>query len=217
MRSRRLAVPLMAAALLGIALAQPAKAQFFSQGPDYSVTSYASTTQGIHERETDGFTLTSAQDLAQIQWWGGYGTPSTDDYRIQLYQDNGSGAPNTTPLATLWTGAASSVTDTGKTFNSGQEAFQFSVDLSSDYLLKANTTYYVSIVDTSSDFAWVTADTGSGWYRYDDTSAWNGGVAQAFALSGPAPVPEASTLVSFGGMLGMGSLAALRRRRRMRA
>jgi len=34
---------------------------------------------------------------------------------------------------------------------------------------------------------------------------------------GPAPVPEASTFASFGGLLGMGSLAALRRRKLMRA
>ena len=62
--------------------------------------------------------------------------------------------------------------------------------------------------------------------KYNNPSAWTnstwGTNFAQYDLSfkadfAPAPVPEASTLVSFGGTLGMGGLAVLRRRRLKRA
>lgn len=85
-------------------------------------------------------------------------------------------------------------------------------------LLLANTTYWVVAApnDPHTSDAWDLNSTGHSGFYYNKGSNWIsfGGTTPALEVTG-APVPEAATVLSFGGLLAAGALATMRRRRKV--
>jgi hypothetical protein len=217
-------ISLLTLASLAVLTAATAHAQtvFFTDAPDYGYFSQGSGPGSSNYAATD-FYLNSAATLTNVTWWGGdgNGSPGSNQFTIQLFTDNGSGDPNTTPAATFSIGTPT-VTDTGMQngqFNPpGAEVYQYSANLTTPYNLAANTQYYIGITETDPNDPWgwqYGSDNNSHYFRPDTSSAWGGTeVGQAFQLSGNVvTTPEPGTVALLASS-SLGALILLARKRR---
>jgi hypothetical protein len=207
-------------AVLTTAIAH-AQTVFFTDAPNYGYFSQGSGPGSGNYSATD-FYLNSAATLTNVTWWGtdGNGGAGSNQFTIQLFTDDGSGNPNTAPVATFSIGTPS-VTDTGMQngqYNPpGSEVYQYSANLTTSYSLAGTTQYYIGIteIDPNDPWSWqYGSDNNNNYYRSDTSSAWgNNEVGLAFQLSGnTGTTPEPGTYALLGSLTLTGA-AFLRRRR----
>jgi hypothetical protein len=175
----------------------------------------------------DDFSLAPGQsEVTDAHWWGIYhdaSTPSVPDaFTIRIFEDSG-GVPEASPLVSLAIGSVSR-SPTGDTI-AESDVYAYSAQFAPISLL-ANTTYWLSIVnDTSGDdddnWYWAMSgsfiDDGHSALRSTDEDSWTENVYAEFAFQLTNDViPEPSTLVTLGGLLGIGLIGAWWRRKRKR-
>ena len=126
--------------------------------------------------------LTKDASVYRVIWYGSYhgGDLSTGttavDFRIRVFEDNGSGAPVLIPVFEQLGSAA--VEDSGVVFQ-GRIIYLFSADLSSPFVGTGATTYYISILeaDSSNTGTWRWANStvtvsDSAWFRNSEGASW---------------------------------------------
>lgn len=171
----------------------------------------------------DNVQVSESAEIRQISWWGFYGgnfdgtsdPPVGDEYmRVRLYAPRSSdGLPDNSAILYEESFLNASRTATGRVIFGGSPEFRYEADLSTAFLLQANTLYWLEIVqlgDVDSLYRW---SYGSGLRPgfaflnsiVDDWRFTNG--SYAFQLS-TIPEPQAAALV------GVVALVLVRRRTR---
>lgn len=165
----------------------------------------------------DNFSLSSAEVVRSINWFGGYGVGTdlpelVDDFIIAFFDANG-GQPAENPFATRYIGATAERVDTGETYDNFITPFPnyaYSANIEGVSLL-GGTDYYISIINNTQgyeqDWLWGSSlyQTGlgdGGWTcRRTVTpscSQWQSrGTDQAFTLNSHVLVSAPATLGLF--------------------
>lgn len=197
-----------AVTVLGVlaAFALPARADvLYSSLPDYTQTSFQSTSTPGDEQELSPFTVGATSIVTQATWWGDYfdGMPVNDNFTLSLY--TGAGTPSDTALSsTSVVGLIRS--DTGMTDARGLEVYEYSASLTAAFTVTGGTQYYIAILNAPNTWDWQLGEAGTNYYRYGaDGTPWIQSVSplqDAFQLSGTT-VPEPSTwaMMALGGAL----------------
>lgn len=207
-------IALAALFLLGASRAQ--SSVVFSQTPD----NYAGYYSDIPNQQiADDFTLGSTATITSLHWWGGFNGPVfSNDFTLRLFNDDGSGTPNTNPALTLGFSNLT-VTDTGNVNTGlGNEVLYYTADLTTPFTATGGVKYHLSILNgTSYDWVWEDQDRANEVsYRYGDGSSWSTAPIgnRAFELvAGTPAVPEPGTYAILAS-LGLTGAAFLRRRKR---
>ncbi len=187
----------------------------FSQGFDpSSFGANGPSDIGSSSQRADNFSITQDNILGSISWQGIYigtnTTPAADNFTLRIFADSGN---NTTPSQTpFW--SENLVNTVNRTVNAitvnGQnfDLYTYDATLSADVSLIAGTTYWLSIVnDTSNDslnnWNWAASSTGgSAANRAIDSDTWVAGNGTfQFQLSA-VPVPGAIWFLG-SGLLGL--------------
>lgn len=199
--------------LLFLFISIDARAYLFQQLPGSEFMSYTSNSNEDYGTSSvaDNFMLTSAAQINSIKWWG-FNEPERDwsgtyNFTFTFYSNN-SGSPGS-PILTTSGSFISGDWGSGVSF--------YSSVLNDTFNASANTTYWLSIVDTRSDsiWGWMMSNGGTSFQKFDDgewfqNPMWSNA---AFELSyTPIPIPPAAWLFA-SGLIG---LMLIRRRRRMR-
>jgi hypothetical protein len=206
--------------LAGLGAVQPAIADvIYDNGTPDLLESYASDANwhsGYAEQADDFVLQPGATLLTDVHWWGVYAvaqTPLTDSFTIRLFEDV-AGVPDTSHFYEV-SGIDGSRVATGTLEDNLFEIYSYSADIT-PIQLNANTNYWISIVNDSTDpdddWYWTTSNgtSGNSAGRFVDGGPWNDhGAELAFYLTGRSVVPEPASMT----MLGLG-LAALAYRRR---
>ena len=175
----------------------------------------------VTNQTADDFALQSGNNtIRDIHWWGIYlldNTPGTDDFTIRIFEDDG-GKPSAINFQTVFTGNPGRA-DTG--FDHTPLSGLFIADLYEYWVevpaltLTAGTTYWLSIVNNTSDddndtWAWVTSSTGGGGNGHEraaDGDVWTvhapetGGREYAFNLTVPEPTGFTLCLGALAGVI----------------
>lgn len=104
----------------------------------------------IGNKQADNITPVSDVFINEIQWTGTYSTfaPVLDDFSIEFYLDDGTNLPLGPPVAIFDIGNTATKTDSG--FNVIRDIYDYSVEIA-PLLLDANTTYWLSITNNTTD------------------------------------------------------------------
>jgi hypothetical protein len=193
----------------------------YQQAPQDGGTALFSDSMGL--LFADDFVWTGT-DLTDLTWWGGYANdalPASSDFLVQIFGDNGSGAPLLTPLASF---AATGVTGTPTALTGNNLAqdiaiYRFDFALAAPLPLTTGSTYHLAITDTTASlWSWAAGTDGNGVARYaaQTPTVWQPQSAQDFAFRlegthGPV-IPEPGTVVLIGiGLAGMAVRRASKR------
>lgn len=176
------------------------------------VTPYPAADLNIPTHENaQGFTLASSYKITSIAWSGFYYgnngiAPATDNFSLEIFGD-ASGKPGTTPLATV-TGNLARVDTGGTTFPApSSNIFDFTLTLTSDFVLNAGTYYFDPLDNDPLPFYWAIQSTTSGTlFTREAPADWGAGTATATlriegVAASTAAVPEPSAIVLFGSLL----------------
>ena len=135
-----------------------------------SVSAGFNADQDIPEYPADDVTLTSPKEISGIAWTGFYGftnnVPATENFTIEIYEDTGSGAPQTgAPIATFNPGNSVNRVDSGNNINFlGTQVDVFNYFASINFSMDANKTYWISVYSDSvghgDDFRWAGSNGG---------------------------------------------------------
>jgi hypothetical protein len=202
--------------LLLVCLAGAANANvLFKQLPNYYLGYYSNIPQ---QQIADNFSPISGGGINGIQWWGGYvSILPTDSFTLRFYADQ-SGQVGAL-IGTYNLGSVSR-TDMGFEFTYGSgygNVYYYSSTLSSPFNVSAGTTYWLSILNgTSNNWIWADKDR-SNWAasRGSDSGSWYASNIgdRAFILeSSDTTVPEPTSLLLLGISLGVIGVATWRKR-----
>jgi hypothetical protein len=163
----------------------------------------------------------AASVIRDIHWWGFYGRGADllaeDDFTIEIFADNGFGAPVITPFYSMNVGDAVSRVATGASFESSV-IYAYALIIA-PLALTPNTDYYLSIVNNTANdddiWSWMAAPGGTMWNRGDPSELWRearleGQWHPAFYLTNDV-IPEPASVTLLGLAL---AGAALRMRRK---
>ena len=202
-----------------LAAAPAGAAIVYSQSPYQTsglVSDFAETA-GLNQ-QADNFQLATAATLKGIEFWGSIANAAlADDFTIRIFAD-AAGAPATTPLAQS-TIASLIRTATGQSSPANNPVFAYVANFVTPIALAASTTYYLSVVNNTSDatsWAWSrfdgTAD-GTRWHRAGNeasTNTWSSATDDlAFVIYDTNVVPAPTPLA----LLALGAFGLLRARR----
>lgn len=182
------------------------------QLPNFANAYFSDYSGNFPDQElADNFTLSSANTINQITFWGVYypsNSPS-DNFTVNIYADSGSNLPgallSSQPITT-------SRTDTGVDAF-GVDFYEYTASLSSPFAAAGGTQYWISVVNSAgnpaSSWGWGTGNgDANGAYSLDSTGSWNQlGESLAVRLENVVPAPSSLALA---GLMGLG---AMRRRR----
>lgn len=157
------------------------------------------------DQSADDFTLARNGMVDGLTWWGSYrldptGLPA-DLFQVSIFQDDGLGNPEISPLNMLTDTATR--TPTALLDVTGQTVYQYDLSVTSPFALTGTTPYYLSVVNKfdpnypDADWFWLLSDTsGSNYNRYAANETW-----QSFTTGNLAfhinVVPEPATLWLF--------------------
>ena len=158
---------------------------------------------------SDNFALSSNSNITGIEWWG-FNYSGTPIFSFTFYKDV-NGAPDLSNPTQL-SGSLSAIFAFSVSDNLGGtlDVYNYSTTLSTPFAADANTTYWLSIYNTSSSALWgwqEAAVSGDGAYQTGSGRTTNN---LAFEISGSTTsVPEPSLPVLLGiGILSVIGLAA---------
>jgi hypothetical protein len=190
----------------------------YSAPPDYTQTSFISSSAAFAEQEASPFVLATNATVTGADWWGNYfvNNIGSDSFTVGFY--TGAGFPNSTAIAT--TTATVTRTDLGFTGAEGDEEFSYSASFSTPFTATAGTQYYVAILNSNSYWQWQLDSSGTNYFRDGgDGNPWTLSIfpeQDAFDLTGtPAlatPEPATITLLT-SGFLAFGGFGLRRWRR----
>lgn len=215
MIARALMPVTIAASLVGAASA----AVVFEQLPADGNDAFASISA---EQSAAGFTLSTTTAVTTLTWWGSYSQdPATllaDAFSVRIFADDGSGAPEATPIETISQQPTRS--STALLDQTLAPVYRFDLALA-PLTLVGGTDWYLSVVnqfdigDPNAVWYWLLSDTtGENFYRFVDGDPWASDLAGnlAFQVSGnsgtPIPLPG-SLLLLLSGLAGL-NLVGLR-------
>jgi hypothetical protein len=203
------AIPFTAAVLLLLsAQTGPARAGIlYTASPDYSSTSFSSTTEAGAEQESSAFMLTASATVTGINFWGDYNGNAifTDSFTIAIY--DGVGTPNATAIFTTMA-VSLTRTDLGFTGARGNEEYSYTASLATSFDATAGTQYYVAVLDSGLNWLWQLDGSGTNYYRTGgDPTPWITSTIteqDAFQLTGNAIAAAEPASLS---LLGLGALS----------
>lgn len=185
------------------------KADIIFNGGTYDDTLYAAASNvncGVNCQVAGAqFSLAAGSNvITDVHWWGSYyPSPFTDDFTINIYNFV-DGNPSTTPIDTFDIGASATRTYTGDNYTyNDAPIYAYDVVIPST-TLTAGDMYMLSIVyntpvGVSQDWGWSLADSGAIAWTYTQIEGWSEtDQFLAFYLTGPASVPEPSTMLLLG-------------------
>ena len=194
--SRRALAPviLTAGLLFGLVTGAVSSAQadvLYTVAPNYGQPAYHSVGP-FGQQLNNKFTLTATATVTQATWYGIYlsGMPA-DKFSLNFY--TGDTGPNSTATAsTLVFGLTR--TDTGMVDSYSAEVYAYNATLVTPFPVTGGTPYYLSIIDTSSSWAWQNGAANTNGYDRSGTEGtdWSADsiVHSAFTLSSAnAPTP----------------------------
>lgn len=178
-------------------------------------TSAGYSNSGFGQWLADDFVLEDgATTITDIHWWGGYfpGDAISDAFTIYIFDDLDDAA-----LYTI-DGTAAGRGDSGSDLSAfGIDEYEYWLYID-PLTLQANTTYWISIANTASNWLWSFASTTSGdLYRSTDgpDGPWSHPTANleaAFYLTNDTVIPEPATLTLLG--IGLAALGLSKKRAR---
>ncbi len=199
-----------------------AQKQVYSQPWDGSGNLFASQNDtssggfGPFATAYDNFTLAATSTVTQAAWVGGYFNTASQapisGFTLTFWSDN-AGQPGS-PLKTE--SIAGTANETFMADTGGSAVYSYSATLPTPFKATADTHYWLSVVPDLSyppQWGWATGTGGDG-VSYNDFfgSRTQAPGDLAFTLKGSSIIPEASTMIGFGGLV-LGGLLFLRRRR----
>jgi hypothetical protein len=156
----------------------------------------------LAQHAAGNFILTSAATIDRITFWGSYafgGTPA-DSFVVRFHDVSGM-----KPGAVLSTEAVTATRTFLGVSGSGYNVYEYGTTLSTPFAAAGATTYWISIVNTTSD-AWVWAKAsadGLGAYS-PDGSSWNTFQTDvAMRLEQVVPAPGSVGVAMVAGVLGV--------------
>ncbi len=218
MSPRKVFLPLFVC-LVGVAYSAPSSADvIYNNGSPLLAPAIAQGAMfadpgnpGFSEAADDFALPVGMNVIRDIHWWGTYGATPSDDFTINIY-DNNAGTVGT--LNTAVNIVSLNRTNTGLTIN-GRAMYLYDAVVS-DIALTPSTTYWLGISnDTgasgSSGWAWVIAANSGNSRQYSTTNAaWGNSNNKTLAFNLTNTIPEPSTYVLAG--VGLAALAIVRRR-----
>ena len=165
---------------------------------------FASTLAGY--LQYDSFKLSTDATITGVSWYGVdlnelFTTPiNPDSFNVGIYADNGSGKPGSL-LGQTTVGNSGNAFDTGVDLM-GLTLYGYSATLSSGLNVTAGTTYWLQVIDptTNADWFWASGSGPDGTH-YGDVPGNPNFFADdmSFTLTGTAaPVPEPASLTALG-------------------
>lgn len=203
-------------ALFGLLLATtPAWSQDISyQPPDFIGGDGLESSVDAGLQNADNFSLSGANTLTDLAWWGSYSNLDTDSFVVRIFSDT-SGNPGN--LLYSYTPASVGRTDTGQTDIVSAPIYRYDFHLSTPPNLSAGN-YYLSIMNNTANehWYWLFGNNGDGnrWLRDADGNSWTSASQDfSFLVQGEpiTDVPEPATIWLFS----LAGLASFRRLARM--
>ncbi|MEH6589943.1 MAG: choice-of-anchor R domain-containing protein [Halioglobus sp.] len=159
-------------------VAQAHSAAIFSQSPPVATGGYKSDFAfNFVNQQAQQFSLGSDTAIQAVVAWGAYaaGAPA-DNFTIRVFADTGGGAPEVLPVVDL-PSVAVVREDTGGLELGLNPIYKYTFNLVAPINLLASTTYYLSVVNNTSDaqsWSWVeaAATNNERWDRAADGDAW---------------------------------------------
>ena len=178
-------------------------AVFFSQGFDPSNFAANGTSDfGSSTQRADDFSITQDNILGSVSWQGIYliNGATTDNFTLRLFTDSLTSTPNQTPF---WSENVANLST--RTVANNPNLFTYEANLSAGMSLTAGTTYWLSIVNnTTNDWSWAASSTGGlAANRSLDSNPWTQGNGTfQFQLATAVPAPGAIWFLG-SGLLGL--------------
>jgi hypothetical protein len=240
-QSRHLATIITGVGLTFFSITAEAETIGYEQSPGHRA---GFTSDGQVYTVADAFQLDQSAFIRNITWWGGYGNtgdfppPVADDFTIRLFADQ-SGKPGVL-VGDFNVGNNVNRVATGDFVNQpvpdpdfpfpGQAEFKYSFDLPGPFLAKANTRYWLSIINVPVSDIWLWEVSGSlinlgvqqsrmdpvfgPWVPFDpagneDNTAFQLGIDRV----GVSDIPELSTVMLLATVVGLTMFVGRRRKR----
>ncbi|MFK8067960.1 MAG: hypothetical protein AB8D52_06925 [Gammaproteobacteria bacterium] len=214
MRSYSTAIKSILFSILLFASAPSAATLILDHGFSDTTTASGSSDLGSGNIKAEDFSLASSASLGSISWLGiyhGTNTPGNDNFNIGIFTDIGGLPDSSNRILNLNPGNAVNRASTNSQTGTAS-IFSYRADLATELPLLANTTYWLSIVNTfgtttSNDWAWAASTTG-GTAAFitlgDSTPTWaaTNGTFQFQLNTTPVPIPAALWLFA-SGLLGL--------------
>lgn len=216
----RAALPAVAGALLS---GPVSAAVVFGQLPVSGNDSFASISV---EQGADDFRMSATTEVSGVTWWDSYtqhpGTLPADEFRVQIFADDGSGRPAINPMA-AFSQQATRTEEALLVDVTGARVYRFDLAVAPLTLAGGNR-WYLSVVNqfdvnnANAGWFWLLSDTsGENFYRFASVDAWTSDLAGnfAFQLTGNAGAPVSlpgSAVLLLSGLAAMNALGMRRQR-----